>query len=648
MVPTSGNPTEVLAGRFVAWRTIVSSLIQYLNEVVSIEDEIVRQQTRLANSVTFTLFDQPSSSKDRRSNTSSNNPHGSTGVSHQKDGQDVYQTNFFLPQGNGSVQDLPQIFRNYHATSAALAQRASRDLGKTVIPRLEDLRRELLVKIKEIKGLSSDFKNSVQKELAQTKVDLQHYIKSVDDAKFNPQNVQPKNDPYLTKIALDRQIKRQIVEENYLHEAYTNLQNSGKELEKVVVIEVQNALTVYAKLQGEQAQNVFDRLISNLDYGFLTKPPSFEWDQFVAKDKNFIDENLPKRDYKSVQYDKNNDPLSYEVRASFLERRSKFLKSYSRGFYVLTPTFFHEFKTADRKKDLIPVMSLSLDEIELEEHSKQDSSQFKFVLKKVGRLSSHKFIFRAESYDTMMAWYNDIKSLKSQSSPTSRGLYAAKNHTAKISRVSSNATSRVMRNSMANDSNNEVNTILTAPNNNQNLPSQDDTFRSPSLMNSDAIYVKQIGAESTPQGQRQYVPSQNNGQQQPTPQQYQRYSLQFSPQQQQQNNLSPQQYRVPQNTAPYPSQPMLQQYMEYQPIPSKSQQQERNVPHVYVESATPVATTKGGNQRPSMDSYRNGEADGTSLSEDTMKTPAKETQELDDGFEPRSVNGQNGKMLQYQ
>ncbi|CCH43663.1 Phosphatidylinositol 4,5-bisphosphate effector protein [Wickerhamomyces ciferrii] len=651
-VPTKANPTEVLAFRFSAWRSIITSLLQYLTEIVSIQDEVVRQQIRLSHAVSFPAFQDTSKT---------NQP-----IQH---GEDTIHQNFFLPVGNGSIHDLPNVLINFHSSSANLASKASKELNTNVIPRLDDLRRELLVKIKEIKGLSSDFKNNVAKEVGQTKMDLQHFLKSIEEAKYSAHNVQPKNDPYLTKITLEKQLKRQLVEENYLHEAFINLQSSGKELEKVVVIEVQNALTVYAKLFGEQAQNVFDKLISNLDYGFLTKQPSFEWDQFVAKDKNFIDENLPKRDYKSIQYDKINDPLTFEVRSSFLERRSKFLKSYSRGFYVLTPTFLHEFKTADRKKDLLPVMSLPLDDIELEEHSKRETNQYKFVLKKVGKLSSHKFIFRAESYDLMLNWYNDIKNLKNLSSPTSRGVYASKHHTAKsqLSRVSTN-TSRVVRPNSAHGSANDTATILSAPNNNQSLPQTSSTPIPQSMIGPDGVIYKAIGSTTdltqTPQQiQRQSLPP-DSRQQTQTPVQQQRYSLQYAPQGQPQQQLSPYPTTAPFQDNHYPVQvpastqsnlPVInnqypQQQQQLSPHPqqfySLPQEHYLSTPAMYVEAPTPLMNNYANNSpqqtskfRNSLDSYPQAnrapneyEADGSGLSEETAKTTKKETHTGEEGF----------------
>ena len=80
-------------------------------------------------------------------------------------------------------------------------------------------------------------------------------------------------------------------------------------------------------------------------------------------------------------------------------------------------------------------MSLPLADQKLGSHSNQDSTSHKFMLK--GRQSggihkSHAWVFRAESYDTMMAWFNDIKSLTETSGPA-REAFIRRTHARSIS-----------------------------------------------------------------------------------------------------------------------------------------------------------------------------------------------------------------------
>lgn len=97
-----------------------------------------------------------------------------------------------------------------------------------------------------------------------------------------------------------------------------------------------------------------------------------------------------------------------------LERKSKYLKSYSPGWYVLSPTHLHEFKSADKIYTQPPVMSLYLADQKLGTHSEPGSSSAKFMLKgrqAGGMHKGHSWVFRAESHETMLAWYQDIKAL---------------------------------------------------------------------------------------------------------------------------------------------------------------------------------------------------------------------------------------------
>jgi hypothetical protein len=82
--------------------------------------------------------------------------------------------------------------------------------------------------------------------------------------------------------------------------------------------------------------------------------------------------------------------------------------------FVLSPTHLHEFKTADGVYTQAPVMSLYLPDQKLGSHSQPDSSSNKFMLKgrqTGGMHRGHSWVFRAETYDTMLAWYDAIKNL---------------------------------------------------------------------------------------------------------------------------------------------------------------------------------------------------------------------------------------------
>jgi hypothetical protein len=125
-----------------------------------------------------------------------------------------------VPSGfmtSGVVDDALQILRNYHKLAIAESSKA-RDIENDVILALVGLRSDLSQKIKEIKGLSGDFKNSVDKEMESTRKAVNILQEGLGQSDIDPSQMTGKQDPYLLKLAVDRQIEKQIDEENYLHQ----------------------------------------------------------------------------------------------------------------------------------------------------------------------------------------------------------------------------------------------------------------------------------------------------------------------------------------------------------------------------------------------------------------------------------------------
>ncbi|EGV63990.1 PH-domain-containing protein, partial [Yamadazyma tenuis ATCC 10573] len=432
-------PTEVLANRFQAWRYIIKDLVSYLREYASVQEEIVRQQIRLQQAVAH-----------RSGPTSSNKE------------VDISEINrYFLPIGNGSIQDLPTILTKYHQQNVATTNKTLKEITTVIVPKLEELRKDLLMKIKEIKNLQNDFKNNLSKEVNETKNLLNQYYQAVDiSSKLEHGSVHHsgdaaesfKYDPYLVKIKLDRQLKKQLQEENYLHQAYENLQESGRKLESIIVIELQNYWGNFLNMLSAEHASFSNFLLPNLNNGFLAKESTFEWDSFIAKNlpspsisvnavgnsnssiKNgtFIDLNFHSRKFSDLTINNYSSPLNMSVREGYLERKSKFLKSYSRGWYVLTCNFIHEFKTSDRKKDQTPVTSISLDNFQVNDHTKNNGksdNSYKFILSSKPNGIIHRsqtWAFKTDSYENMIGWYNDINNLVSLPNAAARARFLSK------------------------------------------------------------------------------------------------------------------------------------------------------------------------------------------------------------------------------
>lgn len=120
----------------------------------------------------------------------------------------------FLSQGG--LNDAISTLKGFHKISLAEANK-SKDIEDDVITQLNGLRSDLNQKIKEIKSLSGDFKNSVDKERDTTRKAVDHLKDALASAENDPAAAAGKNDPYIIRLAVDRQVEKQIEEENYLH-----------------------------------------------------------------------------------------------------------------------------------------------------------------------------------------------------------------------------------------------------------------------------------------------------------------------------------------------------------------------------------------------------------------------------------------------
>ncbi|OQD90694.1 hypothetical protein PENANT_c001G11463 [Penicillium antarcticum] len=374
-IPTTGNPTEVLANRFGAWRKVLKDLILFFKEVQKSYETRAKLFLSASNVV----------------------------------------NNQSLPTAfleSGGLADATEILRDFHRQGYTEANKAV-EVEVEVISQLTGLRSDLQKKTKEIKNLSGDFKNTVEKEIDGTRKSVRNLHEALGLVDTDASATSGKGDPFIMRLNVEKQVEKQIEEENYLHRAFLNLENSGRELESIVVSEIQKAYNAYASILRREANEALDT-VEKLQAGPISMPQDHEWNSFVADTDELVDPRIPLRNVENITYPGKDHPAAAEIRAGMLERKSKYLKSYTPGWYVLSPTHLHEFKSADRVAWQTPVMSLYLPEQKLGSHSQEDSSSHKFMLK--GRQTGamhrgHSWVFRAESHETMMSWYEDIESL---------------------------------------------------------------------------------------------------------------------------------------------------------------------------------------------------------------------------------------------
>lgn len=228
------------------------------------------------------------------------------------------------------IDDALQIIRNYNKQALQEATKA-KEIEEDVILALTGLRSDLQQKIKEIKHLAGDFKNSVEKEMDGTGKAVKVLSEALGKNEMDTSATTGKQDPYLLRLAVDRQIERQIDEENYLHQAYLNLEGSGRELESIIVGEIQKAYNAYAGILKREADNAHS-VVGELRDGPIAMPKDQEWEHFVANDNRVVNPTMPLRSAEQIHYPGQDHLSAQEIRAGLLERKSKYLKSYTAGW----------------------------------------------------------------------------------------------------------------------------------------------------------------------------------------------------------------------------------------------------------------------------------------------------------------------------
>jgi hypothetical protein len=211
---------------------------------------------------------------------------------------------------SGGVDDALQVLRAYHKSSIAEANK-SKDIENDVILALVGLRSDLNQKIKEIKSLSGDFKNSVDKEMDSTRRAVHELAEGLGQSDLDTAQMTGKKDPYLLRLSADRQVERQIDEENYLHQAYLNLEASGRELEAIVVGEIQKSYNAYAGILKREADSAYST-VEDLRTGPIAMPKDHEWNAFIENDEHFVDPRIPVRQSQNIYYPGRDNELAQE------------------------------------------------------------------------------------------------------------------------------------------------------------------------------------------------------------------------------------------------------------------------------------------------------------------------------------------------
>jgi hypothetical protein len=469
------RPVDQLIYRFSIWKMIIKQIIFYFKEMSVFKSqtfqgnramlenlEILRRQNsgrlkvkvnsnkNLKKSLSSNnLKDEEYSNLNTNNNNSNSNnnnnlSHSNLEISENQlnlDQQNIVnrllQTTF-LPPGDNSILSISSTFFNNHNYLKEKELLTYQHLTNRLIPRLENLKDQLNETIRQMNSIknASDYKTkNLKMEIAKTGGILSDYITSIELLKtghsksslgttinLKENEIDSRLDPYILKLKLDLQLKDQLYIEAHLKEMYYDLQFKAVQLEKILYTEIQSCISAYTDLIDSELNAVKDNLILPFKQGFVRNDPTIDWDYFIQNDKkkNFLPINAKNTLSKVKQVRKNSDiiypyrnnVISSCIYSGYLERKSKYLKNYSKFYYVLTINFLHEFKTNDRIKDLTPIQSFSLNDLTV---SIVETDPKKFVLRIYKHDSKEnskaKYTFKCDSIDSTLKWIDYLSDL---------------------------------------------------------------------------------------------------------------------------------------------------------------------------------------------------------------------------------------------
>ena len=113
-------------------------------------------------------------------------------------------------------------------------------------------------------------------------------------------------------------------------------------MESVVVGEIQKAFDTYIQVVRREGEEFLD-LAQRLDAATIKLPRDYEWSSFIERDPNMVHPSVPLRSIQDIEYPGYRHPAATELLAGLMERKSKYLKSYTPGWYFPSASYLFTF-----------------------------------------------------------------------------------------------------------------------------------------------------------------------------------------------------------------------------------------------------------------------------------------------------------------
>lgn len=301
-----------------------------------------------------------------------------------------------------NIRSNTQGLSNSHAETA-------KTLKGSVLPIFERLHTEIKNKAKELTKGAGKGSKLVEKarQTSQKHIELLGQQTAAFDSSGG--HIKAHEDPYTLQRQVYHRLSKQVQEENNNREDLLSVQNNFNQFETHVVQTFQQGISQFNQVLTNQA-NQTQLMYNDMAQTTQKMPPDFEWNGFLKRYNNIlIDPHSPKRSVEAITFSNQDHRSTQPLIAGSLERKSKMLKRYDPGFFVVTPAkFLHEFRTDDDfAKEPHPEASLYLPDCVI---GAVDGQKFNIKGKNAGGFASkmsmsHEYAFKAHTTADAQKWH---------------------------------------------------------------------------------------------------------------------------------------------------------------------------------------------------------------------------------------------------
>ncbi|KAK4058567.1 hypothetical protein OIO90_000011 [Microbotryomycetes sp. JL221] len=322
-------------------------------------------------------------------------------------------------QSANGWSDLLKMTKDATTAMGEEHQAFARNLSKNVVVPLKKLRPDVKSHIANMEKELGKLADAVTKERDASQTELTALSNALGPE--SRAETICAEDPVILRAAVEAQLKQQVTKENEMLQAVINWTERTEAKEKEVFREI------------GRCWNVFEQANSNLHLGNQQRSmllsgevdsiaPDAEWTYF-AKLNHSIPAGTPPRKLEDIQFTGKDSPLTQPLREGILERQKRFLKTWSTGYWILSPSgHLHSFPSSSSPISH-PTTSLSLRHCTLGAMPTPEATTKGKQLEAMFTIDAPdgKYVFRAKSWEELMAWWSEIEQFTKREEPAVPG-----------------------------------------------------------------------------------------------------------------------------------------------------------------------------------------------------------------------------------